>query len=171
MRICYSGGKQAGIIGLLTILACGHRVISAVSYSDNLTRLLNILNITNYSHIGDERFIADLRGAQLLINTHGREIFPNDMLRLPWQNFNLHPNLYDYKGARSVERGLKDGREKASVGSHVMTDKVDCGEVLFEEFIDVRDCKTVIEIYNKIYPLYASVMIKTLKFYQEQEEL
>ena len=75
---------------------------------------------------------------------------------------NVHPCLYGYKGANPVERLLKDGNTRASVGVHRMTAQVDEGEVLAEEFVDVTGT-TVDEVYNALYPAYATALIKALK--------
>ena len=58
---------------------------------------------------------------------------------------------------------LADGETKASVGVHHMIDKVDMGEVIVEKFVDVTECKTAEEVYNKLYPTYAEVLIKTME--------
>ncbi len=50
MEITYIGGSQAGIIGLLTILGAGHRVVSAMSYDKLLTKILSHFEIPIYPY-------------------------------------------------------------------------------------------------------------------------
>ena len=92
----------------------------------------------------------------------GRKIIPNRILNRG-RCVNIHPFLSKYKGLDPVGRALTDGETKGSVGAHYMTDEIDEGEVIVEEFTDISDCFTVKEIYNKLYPLYAKVVLKVLE--------
>ena len=47
-----------------------------------------------------------------------------------------------------------------------MTDKVDEGEVLVEEFVEVEGKETVDGVYNALYPYYTTALIKALKILQ-----
>jgi hypothetical protein len=44
-----------------------------------------------------------------------------------------------------------------------MTENVDQGEVLVEEFVDVSGKRSVDEIYNVLYPYYSIALLKALK--------
>lgn len=166
LKICFIGGKQAGIVGALAILSNGNKILSAVSYSEDLAKILNIFKIPLYKSINDKRFITSLRKADILLSVHGREIIRENILKFPkYGAVNLHPYLYKYKGANPVERALKDREFKASVGAHVMEGRVDEGEVLFEEFINVAGSSSAEEVYNKLYPSYVKVILKVLGGY------
>lgn len=157
------GGKQAGIIGALTALSEGNQILSAVSYSDDLTGILKTLDIPLYKSVKDKDFIKRLRRADLLLSVHGREIVKDDLLKLPkLGGINLHPYLYKYKGVNPVGKAFKDKEFKASVGGHIMRDKIDQGEVLVEEFVDVSGSNSIDEIYNKLYPYYSIIVLKAL---------
>ena len=94
-----------------------------------------------------------------------------DLLRLPKHGaINVHPYLYKYKGANPVKQALRDKNFKASVGAHIMEDKVDEGKVLIEEFIDVSVVNSVEEIYNRLYPSYCSVIFKILNIVSYEYE-
>lgn len=163
LRICFMGGKQAGVIGLLTTLAKGHDVLAAVSYSDDLTAVLDSFGIMTYKSICDEDFIQSVTDSDLLLSVHGREIVGSDLLNLPsFGAVNLHPFLYKYKGVDPVTRALGDGESKGSVGAHIMQEQVDEGPVLVEDFVDISGAHSVVEIYNILYPHYAIVLSKAL---------
>ena len=148
------GGSNAGMIGFLTLLSSGCKVVSAVSYSANLSNLLTQFNIPTYDSIEDRKF---LKRADLLLSVHGREIVKFDMPKI-----NVHPYLYKYKGAFPLKRALRDRNFFASVGSHYMTNKVDDGEVITEHFQKVKPCNSEEEIYNQIYHLYIDVILETI---------
>ena len=43
-----------------------------------------------------------------------------------------------------------------------MVEEVDAGEVLVEEFVDVSDAQSVLDIYNRLYPYYSIAVGKGL---------
>jgi methionyl-tRNA formyltransferase len=97
------------------------------------------------------------------LSVHGREIVKPSILKLPKHGcLNVHPYLYKYKGVDPVGRALKDGEFRASVGIHMIDDKIDSGKVLLEEFVDVAGSKSSDDIYNKLYPYYSKVLLKVL---------
>lgn len=164
IKVCFIGGNQAGIIGILAAISKGSDILAAVSYSDNLTNMLKALNIPFYKSINHKDYVKALRCSDILLSVHGREIVRKGLIELPrYGAVNLHPYLYKYKGANPVERALKDREFKASVGAHLMSERVDEGKVLVEEFVDVTGSKSVEEVYNKLYPHYCSVTLKVLE--------
>ena len=166
LKICFMGGNQAGLIGALTILSKEHQILSAVSFSDDVSSLFERLGTPVYESVEDEGFTRDLKDADVLFSVHGREIVSDDLLKFPrFGGVNVHPYLYKYKGADPVGTALKNGDFKASVGAHVMESAVDEGEVLVEDFTDVSGSSSVTDIYNRLYPYYCSVILKVLEMY------
>ena len=163
MKIAYLGGKHVGVLGALTVLALGHKISGAVSYSEDLTGVLRDSRATCYRNIYDNTFQDILKNSDLLLCVHGREIVPDPMLQLTKRGaVNLHPYLYCYPGPNPIQRALQDRNFRASVGAHRMTSQVDAGEVLCEEFSELGGVNTVEEVYAKLYPLYIRVVILTL---------
>jgi methionyl-tRNA formyltransferase len=163
LKVCFLGARQAGIIGLLTLLARNLDVLACVSYSEDLKRVVDFLKIPVCESKDDSCFSEQLKNSDLLVCVHGREIIQKELLNLPKRGaINLHPYLYKYKGANPVQRALEEGNYKASVGAHIMQEEVDQGEVLVEEFVNVEGSKTVEEVYNKLHPYYCEVLLKAL---------
>ncbi len=163
LKICFMGGKQAGIVGALTALSQGHEIVSAVSYSSNLTNILDSFGIPVYRSIKDRRFVKNLSKADIILSVHGREFVKQNLLALTrLGGINVHPYLYKYKGAKPVERAFREQVFKASVGAHFMEDGIDMGKVLTEDFVDVSEANSQQEIYNLLYPCYSIVILKTL---------
>jgi methionyl-tRNA formyltransferase len=163
MNIILMAGKQAGCIGLLALLADGHKILKVVAYDyivDGLAKFLIIPTVLSIRDLDD----ATCAESDCLVCVHGREIVNADM-RAKFNNrcFNVHPCLSQYKGADPINRLLEDKKTLASVGVHVMTDKVDEGEVLEEQFVNVGHCNTVQEVYNELYPLYVKVLLSALR--------
>ena len=162
--VCFMGGRQAGVMGLLSILSMGLKVKISVCYSNELKLLCKTLGIPVYDSIKEDRFKEELNTADILISVHGREIVSKEYLDMPkYGAINVHPYLYRYKGASPIARALRDKNYKASVGVHRMTEEVDSGEVLIERFINIEGCETETEVYSKLYPHYAIALIESIK--------
>lgn len=160
LRVVFYGGRPAGVVGLLTVLAKGCHVVCVVPVDEAVRGVaeqfhLPVLSATLLNAPEGRDRIAAL-GADLLVCVHGRAILKAETLRaVRLGGINVHPCLYKYKGARPVERLLADGETRGSVGVHWMTEEVDQGPVLVEHFVDVTGLRTPVEVYNGLYPLYA----------------
>ena len=158
MKIVFAGGRNVGLIGLLTAKATGHHIVFVMPSDKLMEDFANRLDLLTF-------FLDKTRPhADLFVSVHCRTTIPQWYLDyFPKGGINVHPCLWKYKGADPVGRLLSDGETKASVGIHRMTEKVDKGEVLWEEFVDVTGCKTREEVYNKLYPLYAVGLVEVLR--------
>ncbi|KJJ84408.1 methionyl-tRNA formyltransferase [Candidatus Omnitrophus magneticus] len=164
LNICVMAGQNAGVISIISALSLGCRINAAVSYSKECEKILSLFDIPVFKSIKDDGFKNAILISDLLLSAHGREIVSAELLKIPkYGGVNIHPYLYAYKGADPVGRAILDSNFRASVGSHIMTEKIDEGKVLFEEFIDVAGAKTREDVYSALYPFYAGVVIKTLR--------
>jgi len=163
LRVCFLGSKQAGCIGLLTLAAAGCTIEAVVAYDSFVLNLAGLLHIRDFASIKQGEMEELLAHSDLLVSVHGREIVPKELFRLPrLGSINVHPCLYRYKGANPIARLLQDGCTQASVGVHRMTENIDEGEVLVEEFVDVEGSRSAEEVYNVLYPFYAIVLLKAI---------
>ncbi len=153
---CLMAGRQAGAIGVLTVLAKKIDILAIVAYDENVEMVSKEFKIPLFETIHNGKFLKKLSQADLLICVHGKEIVPEEILNLPKINsINVHPCLYKYRGKNPVERLLKDGNAKASVGVHYMTKKIDAGKIIAEEFVNVSEIENVEAVYNILYPYYS----------------
>ena len=165
MKVVFYGGNQAGVFGLLTLLAERIDVVCVIPEKDgfieSIAKEFN-LNIKKPGDINNPDFVLYLKSLNpdFLLCVHGRKIIKKDLLSLGCVN--VHPCLYGYKGVRPIKRLLEDNNTKASVGVHWMTEEVDEGEVIVENFKEIES-KTEIEVYNEIYPLYVKTIIDALR--------
>ena len=168
LKVVFLGGKQAGCIGLLTLLAAGCKISGVVAYDSTMEELAMVLCLPRFSSVKQPEVEELLSKSDLLVSVHGREIVPLRLLKLPrFGGINVHPCLYAYRGTNPVGRLLQDGRTLASVGVHRMTEGVDEGEVLVEEFIDVAGKQSVDEVYNALYPHYSLALLKALQVLED----
>ncbi|MGB8707614.1 MAG: formyltransferase family protein [Dehalococcoidia bacterium] len=163
LKVFFLGGKQVGCIGLLTLAAAGCRIQGVIAYDSAVLNLATMLHMPTFSSIKQSEVENLLSQSDLLVSVHGREIVPKKLLELPCLgSINVHPCLYRYKGANPIGRLLQDGCTRASVGVHRMTENIDEGEVLVEEFMDITGRKSVEEVYNVLYPFYAVALLKAI---------
>ena len=163
LKASFLGSKQAGCIGLLTLLAAECKIQGVVAYDNTVESLAGLLYLPTFSSVKQPEVEELLSKADLLVSVHGREVVPKKLFELPrLGSINVHPCLYRYKGANPIGRLLQDGCRKASVGVHRMTENIDEGEVLVEEFVDVRESTSIEEVYNILYPFYSIVLLKAI---------
>lgn len=159
MNAIFLGGRQAGLIGLLTLKSMDCPVISAVCYDENLKSTADKLGITTYPSI----HAVPSWNTDIIVSVHGREIVPKEIFSVPRQGaINAHPCLYKYPGKNPIRRFLKDHETLASVGIHRMTTMLDEGEVIKEIFINVAGKNTVDEVYNALYPVYSIALMESM---------
>jgi len=139
MKIHYIGNQTAGLIGKLTVLSQGHEIV------DNIN------------------------GCDILLCVHGRKIIPRNIFSLPKiASINIHPYLYAYKGADPIGRAIYAKNWKASVGCHHISEDVDNGKLIYEQYCDVIPSDNRADIYNQLYPIYSDVIIKSLNMLEEE---
>lgn len=165
MRIIFYGGRQAGMIQLLTLLALGHKVVCVIPVDETVEAAAKSLGleIQKPKDINEDTFIDYLETlkADLFVCCHGRQIIKPRILRMI-KAINTHPCLYKYKGIEPIRRLLEDKNTKASVAVHFMAEKVDEGEVIIENFKEITST-TVDGAYNELYPLYSETLIRALQ--------
>ncbi|OHA68515.1 MAG: hypothetical protein A3A27_01700 [Candidatus Wildermuthbacteria bacterium RIFCSPLOWO2_01_FULL_47_18] len=164
-KVIFYGGRQAGMIQLLTLLALGHKVVCVVPVDDIVEIAAKDLGleVQKPKDINDDAFVGYLEklGADLFVCCHGRQIIKPRILKMV-KAINTHPCLYKYKGAEPIRRLLEDKNTKASVAVHWMIEKVDEGGVIVENFKEVTST-TVEGVYNELYPLYSKTLMDALK--------
>ena len=167
MKIAFYGGETAGIVTLLTLLGTSHSITHVFPQDQGVARIAKSFQIPvkNKLEINSPKVITELiKKVDLLICCHGKRILSKELVSRV-KCINLHPCLYKYKGAKPVDRLIADGNPKASIASHWMVEKIDAGETIIEEFIDISEVtkKSPQEVYSLLYPVYVEVLLNTLQ--------
>ena len=163
MNIVFMGGRQVGFIGLLALLSVEYGVEVVVCNGRDtgaLRELANRFGIPVAETIKDPLVAEVLKGEGLLVSVHGSEIVPASLLGY-WGGINIHP--FPYKGADPIGKLLVSGGTTVVLTAHRITDEVDGGDVLVEREIDITGLETRVEVYNKLYPYYAMVLLEAIE--------
>jgi methionyl-tRNA formyltransferase len=164
MNLAFYGGKQAGLITLLSIVAKGHKIAYVFPEDEIISNAAKMLDIPilDKTQINSDETLSVLKDARVkhLVCCHGKRIIRGKLLSLGC--LNLHPCLYRYKGKDPIVRLIADNNRKASVGVHWMSEKIDEGDVIVELYKEV-ELDSVIGVYNQLYPLYAEAAVLALE--------
>lgn len=165
MKIIYLGGKQAGLIGLLTAMTQG-TIIGVVPYSDNLRDLAHKLEIPTYRDLWAVTSTGLYTKADILLSVHAREIIPRQLTdNMPC--INIHPGE---NGPQPIKKAIEKGHHSIQVKAHYMTEEIDEGEIISKYYGDIKGCFNEGEAYNLLYPTYIEVILCALKKAQSYPE-
>jgi len=104
---------------------------------------------------------------EIVVFSFGK-IIPKSILNGIKCPINIHPSpLPLYRGASPIERQLLDGVSKSSVTIMKMNEKLDEGEIIFQEFFDVDILDDYYSFLEKVYRVGIPLLKKTLECCKE----
>lgn len=168
MKVAFYGGQVAGMFVLTGLLAHQNISVSFVIAQDDIvkqTAQLFHLKLMSLRQLDSPKFIEKLKKSiDVLICCHGRKILQKELTD-SIRCINFHPCLYKYKGAYPIKRLLSNKDQKASIGAHIMTERIDRGPRIAEIFtsIDHQKIQSECEAYNQLYPVYLKLLDVVLK--------
>lgn len=167
MKVAFYGGETAGMIILLTLVGLGHQLVAVIADDEKLTETAKLLQLptTDKRELNSSVLTQKLaQSVDLFICCHGWKILNRQFVE-SIRCINFHPCLYQYKGLHPIARLIADRNSKASVATHWMNEELDGGKVIIEQYkmIEDIDKKTEAQVYNELYPVYISTLVKSLK--------
>lgn len=127
-----------------------------------LSKNLNILQPTN---LKNEDFYQELKAlkADLQIVVAFR-MLPEAVWKMPkLGTFNLHASLLpQYRGAAPIHWAIINGETKTGVTTFFIDDKIDTGEIILQQEIDISNHETVGTLHDKLMFLGADLVAKTI---------
>ena len=114
-------------------------------------------NLRNESLIGKIREI----GADLIIVAAYGKILPKEILKIPrYGSVNVHASLLPkYRGASPVQGAILGGEKETGVTLILMNEKMDEGDVLMQEKIQVGESETAENLLRKLGRLGAKMLV------------
>lgn len=134
-----------------------------------LSQNLNILQPTN---LKSEEFIDELTNlkANLQIVVAFR-MLPKIVWKMPtFGTFNLHASLLpEYRGAAPINWAIINGESKTGVTTFFIDDKIDTGEIILQEEVQIKEDETVGELHDTLMYLGADLVLKTVNLIQQNK--
>lgn len=137
--------RNVGLCALSYFVAAGFRVKVISDCEDILALARNLrCEIVTQETAGDYDY---------LFSVHWNRIIPEKYLKLN-RCVNWHPLLHKYSGQNPVRKYIDNGDTMASLGAHIMTEKVDEGPRVDLIMFGLGKVSSYAEFYNAILPVY-----------------
>jgi len=125
------------------------------------------LKIFQPENINDEESIKNMKEFKpdiILVAAYG-QILSNHILNIPKVGcVNIHGSLLPkYRGAAPINRAIIDGEKETGITFMFMKEKIDAGDIIFQEKIDILPDETYGELYYRLSDLSAESLSKLLK--------
>ncbi|MDU8886370.1 methionyl-tRNA formyltransferase [Yeosuana sp. MJ-SS3] len=128
---------------------------------------LKILQPTN---LKNEDFISNLRSlnANLQIVVAFR-MLPKVVWQMPeFGTFNLHASLLpNYRGAAPINWAIINGETRTGVSTFFIDDKIDTGEMILQEEVDIDPKENAGHLHNKLMVIGSQLVLKTVKLIEK----
>ena len=155
------------IVGVITApdkpAGRGRKLNESAVKSYAKTQNLNILQPTN---LKDENFLKTLKSldANLQIVVAFR-MLPKAVWDMPkYGTFNLHASLLpNYRGAAPINWAIMNGETKTGVSTFFIDEKIDTGEMILQESIEISPEENAGSLHDKLMNLGSELVLKTVK--------
>lgn len=153
MTIVLYANRNVGLLVLSYLRAMGHIVYVIHDGDQQMEDLCNMLGVEVVT-------LETMPPHDLLLCCHGRKIIPKEYLT--GLCVNIHPCLFKYKGHNPVKRYIANKDTLGSVESHYLTEVVDGGDVIHQEFFETTPITDFANFYNIATPYYYMCVNETL---------
>jgi methionyl-tRNA formyltransferase len=190
MRVIFMG-TPALAAPHLEAVAAEHQVLAVVTQPDKLARVgremqpkpspvklkaLEMgLDVLQPERARDESFvqqIRDLAPEAIAVVAYG-QILPQSLLDIPRENFahggslNVHFSLLPrWRGAAPVQRSIQHGDAQTGVTVQWMAMKLDAGDVLLQETVDILPHETSGDLLERLTPIGSRMLAESLRLMQ-----
>ncbi len=124
----------------------------------------NNINVIQPIKIKDEyKKIIDLNPDIIITCAYG-QIIPKELLDYPkYGCINIHASLLPkYRGGAPIHKAIINGESKTGVTIMYMDEKMDSGDIIYQEEIKIEESDNVGTLFNKLSSLGTSMIIKIL---------
>ncbi|WP_405567929.1 methionyl-tRNA formyltransferase [Polaribacter sp. Asnod6-C07] len=179
LRIVFMGTPDFAVTILKHLVDNNYNVVGVITATDKPAgrgRKLNESAVKKYAlskdlkilqpkNLKNEDFNKELKSlnADLQIVVAFR-MLPKAVWQMPKMGtFNLHASLLpEYRGAAPIHWAIINGETKTGVTTFFIDDKIDTGEIILQEEINVDDTETVGSLHDKLMFLGADLVAKTV---------
>ncbi|MGE5352241.1 MAG: methionyl-tRNA formyltransferase [Acidobacteriota bacterium] len=179
MNIIFMGTPDFAIPSLKALIESRHSVVAVVTTPDKERgrgqkvtftpvkefALQNNIEVLQPVSLKDESFIQRLKEleADLYVIVAFR-ILPKEVYTIPKKGaFNLHGSLLPkYRGAAPIQWAVINGEKETGLTTFFLQEKVDTGNIILREKVDILDTDDFGSLHDKMSPLGAELVLKTV---------
>lgn len=180
MRIVFLGTPEFAVASLDALVKQGYNVVGVVTMPDKPANrghritysavkqyaLDNNLRLLQPANLKDKTFLEELKSleADLQIVVAFR-MLPKEVYAMPKMGtFNLHASLLPkYRGAAPIHWAVINGETQTGLTTFLLNDKIDEGEIIFQEKIDILEEETTGELHDRMMIEGGKLVVKTVK--------
>ena len=126
----------------------------------------NNIKILQPDNLNDKEFVNQVKeiNPDIIIVVAFRKI-PNEIFSIPkYGTINLHASLLpNYRGAAPINWCLINNEVKTGVTTFFINEKIDRGDILLKEEVNISDMDNFGSLYNKLSSVGSKLLIKTIK--------
>ena len=126
----------------------------------------NNIKILQPDNLNDKEFVNQVKeiNPDIIIVVAFRKI-PNEIFSIPkYGTINLHASLLpNYRGAAPINWCLINNEVKTGVTTFFINEKIDRGDILLKEEVNISDMDNFGSLYNKLSLVGSKLLIRTIK--------
>ena len=186
LKIVFMGTPDFAVGVLKSILETEHEVVGVITAVDKPAgrgRKINTSAVKKYSleqnlnllqppNLKDPAFIEQLKELKADIQiVVAFRMLPKQVWSMPKiGTFNLHASLLpQYRGAAPIHWAIINGETKTGVTTFFIDDKIDTGEIILKEEIEIKNDDTVGILHDKLMKIGCDLVVKTLDLAKNEE--
>ncbi|WP_308992199.1 methionyl-tRNA formyltransferase [Mariniflexile litorale] len=184
LRIVFMGTPDFAVNTLKTLVAANYNIVGVITAPDKpagrgqklnesavkqyaVSQNLTVLQPTN---LKNDAFLNDLKSlnANLQIVVAFR-MLPKTVWQIPkYGTFNLHASLLpNYRGAAPINWAIINGETKSGVSTFFIDEKIDTGDMILQESIDINPEENAGNLHDKLMHLGSQLVLKTVALIQQ----
>ncbi len=133
------------------------------------------LPILQPDNLKDKEFLEKIKEfkPEFILEVSYGKIFPEEFLNLPAKgSINFHPSLLPgYKGPNPIRWVIINQENITGVSSHIISNKIDSGEILSQRRIDINRNETYGELYKKLSFLTVELIDESIENFNNKNYL
>ncbi|WP_303315709.1 methionyl-tRNA formyltransferase [Flavivirga abyssicola] len=179
LRIVFMGTPDFAVTTLKALVENQYNIVGVITAPDKPAgrgRKLNEsavkvyakeanLNILQPTNLKQDDFLDELKAlrANLQIVVAFR-MLPKAVWQMPeYGTFNLHASLLpNYRGAAPINWAIINGETKTGVSTFFIDEKIDTGDMILQEEIDIEADENVGSLHDKLMNIGSSLVLKTV---------
>lgn len=187
LKIIFAGTPEFSVFPLKALLESDHEVIAVYTQPDRpagrgrglkpspvkevaLEANIPVYQPPNFKQEEDLQQLESLKADLMVVVAYGL-ILPQRVLDAPAQGcLNIHASILPrWRGAAPIQRAIQAGDAETGVTIMQMEAGLDTGPMLFIEKIDIGADETGGQLHDRLAPLGADALMKTLELLQQEK--